>query len=113
MSLLKVKKGLFALAAVAMVGAAFGYVAEGAGSAEAQTSAENLAGLIAVDNITDGGGFSTDDDLSDLIIINGLFTPTTAEATGLSQLIAVENTVGDGSDSSLSDLLILNSLFDV
>lgn len=84
-------------------------------------NARNLSGLIAVDDITgDGGSFSGDDDLADLIVLQGLFPTSTnpnTNAQDLAALIAVDNIVGDGGGSfgkdsdDLADLIVLNNLF--
>lgn len=87
------------------------------------TNARNLAGLIVVSDVTGNGGgsLSGSDDLTDLIVLQGLFgTGTQAQKTqDLTGLIAVSNIVDDGafnggigsSDTSLGDLIVLNNLF--
>lgn len=55
-----------------------------------------LAGLIAVDNLTNDGGVGTmgTGDLGDLIVLNGLFG--NGNASNLAGLIAVSNIAGRG-----------------
>lgn len=90
-------------------------------SAQFSTPAQNLAGLIAVDEITDDGSFNGNDNLEELIILGGLF-PTSFNANqnakDLAGLIAVDNIVSDGSggafgkdEDDLAALLVLNNLF--
>jgi succinate dehydrogenase/fumarate reductase flavoprotein subunit len=78
-------------------------------------NAQDLAGLIAVDNTT--GGSMSSSNLNDLIVMNGLFTGYNAQ--DLAGLIAVEDVTGGGistggsiGHSDLTDLIVLGGIFD-
>ena len=76
----------------------------------------DLAGLIAIDRIADGGS-GEQTSLGDLIVLNSLFDngTGTGDVRDLAGLIAVDRIVGDGGNgdqTSLGDLIVLNSLFD-
>lgn len=91
--------------------------------AQLSSNAKNLAGLIAVDNVTGGSNGSTTNnanDLSELIVLGGLFptsTNPTQNAKDLAGLIAVNNVTGGSSgtfsdeNNDLGELIVLNGLF--
>lgn len=89
-------------------------------SAAMSTWSKNLAGLIAVDNVFDGGtsgSFGSEDDLGELLVLSGLFPYSTTQAQSLAGLIAVDNvfdggSIGKDSTDSLAELIVLGSLFD-
>ena len=98
-------------------------------SAALSTSARNLAGLIAVNDVTGGSNdsFAGTSNINDLIVLQGLFgTGTQAQRTqDLTGLIAVDSVLNGGgafgsgtggsmtNNTSLSDLIVLNGLFPV
>lgn len=108
--------GVAAMALMAVLVSAY----PASSKAQFSNNARNLAGLIAVDDISDDGSFSDgDSDLADLIVLGGLF-PTSSNANtnakDLAGLIAVDNILGDGGsfsdgDDDLASLLVLNNLF--
>lgn len=115
-----------AVAAVVMVVAAGSMFVAPKASAALSTNARNLAGLIAVDDVTGGGSFTSTNNINDLIVLQGLFgTGTQAQKTqDLTGLIAVDSVLNDGGafggsggsltdDTSLGDLIVLSSLFPV
>jgi len=110
-----------AVATLVMVVAAGSIFGAPKANAALSTNARNLAGVIAVDNVTGGsnGAFSNDTGLGDLIVLNSLFPlGTTADARCFAQLVAVSNLSGNSGtsgaftqNSDLGDLLVLNNLF--
>lgn len=124
-SILNLKRYVLAVVAVTVMAGFMAFLpskinstpkAEAAGLS---TSAQNLAGLIAVDRITNGTtGTTGNDSLGNLLVLNNLFgTTSSAQNTkDLAGLIAVDRSVGmSGTTTSTSDnlgnLLVLNGLF--
>lgn len=108
---------LKSVVATIVIVATFAISAIGAGSAHAFTftnsSSAALAGLIATNNII--GGLSSQE-LSNLVVLNELFGPSTIGSVAnknLAGLIAVDGVTGGGTNAQdIASLIVVNGLFD-